>query len=88
LLVAKRGIPAIDERDEDDMPVFGAEVPTVPWRASEWPDRAMTAQEVRWRGLGGLTPLAQDHSSCGAEGIEHCLSIATCNSAGHGASFG
>jgi hypothetical protein len=48
----------------------------------------MTAQEVRRCGLRGLTLLSQDHHAASSEGVEHCLSVTTSDTAGHGASFG
>jgi hypothetical protein len=87
LLACKGGVPALEHGDEDDVPVFGAEVSTIPWRIPKWPDRAMSSEEVCWCGLGGLT-VPQDYSSAGAKRIEHCLGVALGDTAGHGASSG
>src|SRR5829696_550918 len=83
----KGGVPALEHGDEDDVPVFGAEVSTIPWRIPKWPDRAMSAEEVCWCGLGSPT-VPQDYSSAGAKRIEHCLGVALGDTAGHGASSG
>jgi hypothetical protein len=50
-LVVEAGVPAVEPRDQDDVPVFAAEVPTIPRRALKWPDRAVTA----WKSAGAAS---------------------------------